>query len=528
VGAFGQVVSQMYARTEVAEISLTWHYPAIGIACGVVASLVAALFPALASSRISPISAIRSVPYSEEGFFTGRRLNIASALCVLWAMALFGLYSLPAVPVFHQNTVLMFSSELLLLLGLSLATPVFLKGFLTAFHRWLSPRLGPAGRLAGLNLRKNIARNAVAAAAVFYGIAIFVSTAGFMHSTKQSLMNWLDAVVRADILVSSGHPVSSTNARTVAMPASFGREIEATEGVLSADPFRKVWMDYEGMRILLGVLDMERRLSYSPFMIAQGTRQDMLRLLPRRDNIAVSEPFAARFKVKPGDHVWLPTPEGPVRFGVAAVVVDYHSDTGAVYMDRGPFLRYWKDRLADTFSVRVKPGRDVAAVRDAIQKRVGAGRKLFVLPSREFKSEIKKVLDQTFIFDYMLNVITLSIACMGIIVTLLASVLERTREIGILRSIGMLRSQVSRVVVLESVLMGLAGGLLGAVAGMVLGWMSLEGFLRASYGRGAEYFVPYGAVLWALMLSAALAALAGLYPARRAAKTNITEALSYE
>jgi putative ABC transport system permease protein len=122
----------------------------------------------------------------------------------------------------------------------------------------------------------------------------------------------------------------------------------------------------------------------------------------------------------------------------------------------------------------------------------------------------------------------MTIACFGIIVTLLASVLERTREIGILRSIGMLRSQVSRVVIIESMLLGIIGGALGAGAGIIVGWMSLEGFLKGDYGASMQYHVHTVSLFWAIALSTLLAALAGVYPAQRAAKTNIVEALSYE
>jgi putative ABC transport system permease protein len=176
----------------------------------------------------------------------------------------------------------------------------------------------------------------------------------------------------------------------------------------------------------------------------------------------------------------------------------------------------------------VKPKANVEAVRDEIARRFGNQRKLFVLPSREFKDEIRKVIDQGFAVNHAMNIITLAIACLGIIVTLLASVLERTREIGILRSIGMLRSQVSRVVVIESMLLGIIGGSLGAGAGIVIGWMSLEGFLQGDYGASMQYHVYYASIFWAIALSIILAAIAGVYPARRAAKTNIVEALAYE
>jgi putative ABC transport system permease protein len=254
----------------------------------------------------------------------------------------------------------------------------------------------------------------------------------------------------------------------------------------------------------------------------------VLSLLPNQDNVVVSEPFAAIFHVKPGDTISLPTPSGPVRFGVAGVVVDYLYDNGTIIMDINTYQRHWGDMLANSFSVLVKPDAKVTDVRNAIQKRFGAERKLYVLPALEFKNEIRRVLDGMFIFNYALNVITLTIACLGIIVTLFASVMERTREIGTLRSIGMLRRQIYGVVVLESILMGLAGGALGSISGIVSGWINLEGFFVANYGSAARYHLPFSAILWALFLSAGLSALAGMIPARKAAKTNIVEALAYD
>jgi putative ABC transport system permease protein len=267
---------------------------------------------------------------------------------------------------------------------------------------------------------------------------------------------------------------------------------------------------------------------YSPLKFVRGKREDVARLLPNRNYIAVNEATALQEHLTPGDAMVLPTPEGPVAFTVAAVNVDYSSDSGSILMDMNTYHRYWKEFLADSFSVRVKQKGDVEAVRNEIAKRFGNDRRLFVLPAREFKGEIRKIIDQGFAVNHAINIITMTIACFGIIVTLLASVLERTREIGILRSIGMLRGQVSRVVIIESMLLGIIGGALGAGAGIVVGWMSLEGFLKGDYGASMQYHVDTASLLWAIVLSTLLSALAGVYPARRAAKTNIVEALSYE
>jgi putative ABC transport system permease protein len=528
VGAVGQTVSELYMRTSISEIAVSTRNLIVGFLSGIAASLAAALFPALTSTRISPVSAIRSIPYSEDGFFSSGKQKAAAVILVALAVVLLVLYKTFETSPWLHTTQTIFASTICLLLGISLAIPSVLQSFLSLFHRTIAPRVGATGRLAGLNLQKNIGRNAVAAAAIFYGIAVFVSSAGIIYSTKQSVMEWIDSYVRGDIIVTSGHPIATTGSQNIPMPVEMWKDIENVPGVLSADPFRKIYIDYQGRRILLLVLDIKRRIEYSPFKVARGTREDMARLLPNRNYIAVNEAIASQEHLKPGDTMTLPTPEGPVPFEVAVVNVDYSSDSGSILMDMYTYQRHWKEFLADSFSVKVADKNNVVAVRDEIARRFGNDRKLFALPAREFKDEIKKVIDQGFAVNHAINVITMLIACLGIIVTLLASVMERTREIGILRSIGMLRLQVSRVVVIESMLLGVIGGLLGVCAGMLIGWMSLEGFLKSDYGASMQYHIDLISIFWALGLSTVLAALAGVYPARRAAKTNIVEALSYE
>jgi putative ABC transport system permease protein len=528
MGAVGQTVSDLYQRISISEIAISWQNLAVGFVTGIASSLSAALFPALASTRITPVSAIRSTPYSEEGFLSGRRLKIAAAFLVIFAAVLLLLYMTFTESVLFHNRSTMFLATIFFLLGMSLATPSVLQGFLAFYRRTISPRVGATGRLAGLNLQKNITRNAVAAAAIFYGIAVFVSSSGIIYSTKQSVLDWINSYVRGDIIVTSGHPVATTGSQNIPMPIEMGKAIEQVPGVLSSDPFRKLFIDYHGRRILLLTVDIKQRMVYSPLKIARGKREDMVRLLPNQNYIAVNESIASQENLKPGDSMVLPTPEGQVEFKVAAVNVDYSSDSGSILMDMNTYHRYWKEFLVDSFSVRVKNKNDVEKVRDEIARRFGNNRRLFVLPSREFKDEIRKIIDQGFAVNHAINIITMTIACFGIIVTLLASVLERTREIGILRSIGMLRSQVSRVVIIESMLLGIIGGTLGAGAGIIIGWMSLEGFLKGDYGASMQYHVHAASLFWAIALSTLLSALAGVYPAQRAAKTNIVEALSYE
>lgn len=528
IGSISRLFSDIYLNTALAGVDISWFHPVVGFVSGVSASLFAALFPAFASSRISPVSAIRSTPYTGEALFTSGRMMLFSAACALLAASMLLLYkALPSSPSVHSMTNI-YVSNLLLMLGISLAMPSTLGLFLRFFRKTLSPLLGAPGRLAGLNLQKNIMRNAVAAAAIFFGIALYVNAAGFRYSIETAFMRYLDALLRADIIVTAGRPLATTGSQNTLMPEQVMEGIKKIPGVLSADPYRKFYVDDEKGRFLLIALDIAEKLAYNDFFIFQGSREEIVRLLPGQDAIVINEGLAVKHHLSAGDKLSLPTPGGPVDFRIIAVIEDYTSDTGTLCMDMRTFQRHWDDRLVDAIHVRTTSKDAVPKVVRAIEEKFGGERKLFVLPLQEWKKHVNKIFDDSFAFLDTINILTLTIACFGIIVTLFASVLERTREIGILRSIGMLRTQVFLVVLVESMFLGLVGGALGCIGGIVTGWGTLEGFYRADYGPSTVYSIPYFSILWALLLSVAMAAISGIYPALRAARTNIVEALAYE
>lgn len=528
IGVVAQSVTDMYVKASVTEIAFSWPAVALYAGIGILASLAAAILPSRAGARISPVLAIRALPYTPDGFLLGGRITIASCLCLLLAILCLTAFE-TAEPTSKLRCLEVVAAAIVFLLtGISLALPILLRRLVPLTHNLLALCFGAQGRLAGLNLQKNITRNGVAMAAILCSIALFVSSANTVSSLRMSLFDWFDSIIRADILVSSGHPLATGGAPTIPMPGEMLGEIKEVPGVASVEPFRKGRVSYNGRKILLEIFDVGFRMEYCPAMIAQGKREDMARLLPGQDNVVVNETMALKDGLKPGDFMVLPTPNGPVRFGVAAVVVSFTSDSGVVWMDVSTYRRHWRDNLVDTFEVLIKPEADINAVRQAILDRLGQERRLFALSAADFKVEVRKILDRSFVMTNSVNILTLVIAGLGIIVTLLASVLERTREIGILRGIGMTRGQVSGVVLIESALIGATGGVLGAAAGMLIGWIEVEGIFRLDFGSSISYHLHYPAIIWALALAIGLSALAGVYPARRAAGTNIVEALSYE
>ncbi len=298
--------------------------------------------------------------------------------------------------------------------------------------------------------------------------------------------------------------------------------------IIGCRPYRQAFISVDNSNILVASTDVRRQMEYSSFMITNGNADDISRLLPGQDNVLVSESLAVRRGIKRGDSITLPTPAGPASFGVVAICEDYTYEFGSVLMDTGTYRRHWHDELADIIQVLVDRKQDIPAVREAIMRQQGKHMRLFILTMDEYLQAARKIVDDIYDVFHALDVLTLSIACLGIIITLLASVLERIREIGMIRAIGAFKGQVSRIVVVESVILGLTGGILGVIVGTIQGWMSVEGFGNGEAGMSINYLVDYAALGKAIILAIGFSALAGLYPARRAARTNIVEALAYE
>ena len=231
VGLVAQSVTDLYLKASVSELAFSRSSLFFDICLGIFASLTAALVPAATAAKSTPISAIRVQAWSEGGLLLSRKIRLAAACSLLLSLVLLFLFKYAGPASLIRSSAVTSLSVLFLILGISLATPFLLLTFIDAYHRFLSTRLGAESRLAGLNLRKNVPRNAIAVAAVFFSITMLVSSANIIHSTRVSLLDWIDAVTAADIMISSGHPMATGGTPNIPMPDAMKHEIEKVQGI---------------------------------------------------------------------------------------------------------------------------------------------------------------------------------------------------------------------------------------------------------------------------------------------------------
>ena len=228
------------------------------------------------------------------------------------------------------------------------------------------------------------------------------------------------------------------------------------------------------------------------------------------------------------DRVELMTPSGLIGFDIIGVYVDYSSDSGSVLLDRALYKKYWKDDLVDAFDLWLEPGTNEAVIAETIKGRYGERYQLFISTHRQLKQAVVRIMEQSFVVNYAVEIVAIVVAIFSVINTLLASILDRTREIGVLRAIGATQAQVRRIIFMEAGWMGLIGGVVGLFGGSVMAYHHVVYNTKELTGWTFQFYYPYGVALFTVIAAVGLCFIAGYGPAKQAAAMPIVTAIGYE
>jgi putative ABC transport system permease protein len=305
------------------------------------------------------------------------------------------------------------------------------------------------------------------------------------------------------------------------------------DGLQAVQPLRMIDQTYGSQSFRLVSSDTRAYLRQStlrgkPWQVIDGESPITVDELYDAPLIVLSENAAHRLSLAAGDHMKLQAPAGTIEFVVRAVVVDYSSEIGAGFIDQRYYTDAWGDTAIDVINLYAKPGADTATIARVVRQRLGGGKALFVTQSGALRDEFFRSADEGFAYTRSLELIMLLIAIMGVIGTMVASVLDRTREIGLLRAIGATRRQITLAMVLEASFLGLCAIVGGIASGSLQCVLLLETVVAQNSGWHLDFVFPAASVakfcLW-VMVSAAIA---GLFPGLRAARLDVKTALASE
>jgi len=243
----------------------------------------------------------------------------------------------------------------------------------------------------------------------------------------------------------------------------------------------------------------------------------------------MSEPLAYRLGMRSaGTQIELNTAEGWHTFHVIGIYYDYASSEGTVLMGRDAYLRYWKDSQINTIGLTLSPGKDVDTVTRAIQDGVKGSQGLIIRANQSLRKDVLEVFDRTFAITIALRLLATLVAFVGVLSALFLLQIEKQREVGILRALGMTGGQLRQMVFLETGLMGLAAGLLALPTGYALSLILIYVINKRSFGWTLQLSVEPGVLIQGVIVAMAAALLAGVYPAWRLSRIPAAEAIRYE
>jgi putative ABC transport system permease protein len=484
---------------------------------GVIVSLLAGYLPARSASRTHPLATSRAVsdPAPRGAPLRGWLLlgaGVAASLAP-WQghAALFGAALAMA----------------LLFTGFSLATPALLKPTLRVMSPILERLFGLAGRLGSSFSLRNATRNGVAVGAVVVGMGLTIGVGAMVAGINASIRSWVDTTIVGDLFVTS--PVS--------FPETFAADAQARVpeiAEVSGVGLRIVRFTPEntptGRSVALILVDPERfhldsGFGRFQFVPGQGDAGDAYDTLRAGGQVLAANTIRDRYGVSQGDTATLRTGEGYRDFPVGGVVVDF-TGGGETFVGSLQDAELFGGGTPDLFIMTVPPGTDPAAARDAL---VAAFPELYldVTLNQSYRARILELTQQTFTTTNGLLVLAIFIAALGVANTLGMNLASRQHEVAVLRTLGLTRRGVQRLVTAEGIVVVALGTLLGVLTGLLLSQVITTG-ASALTGYRITPIYPWRLIVVALVSSPLVGLLASLVPARRAAQLSPVTALGGE
>jgi putative ABC transport system permease protein len=513
----------------VGELRFEWWAPVVAVVVGVGTSVAGALWPARRAGRTSPIRAVLGT----EGLRSRPRPRRAAIGTLLIVLGLGGAFWLGAA---DETTPIVaaagMAGTIAIFFGIAMASP-FVIAPMVRFLSWPLRRLfGVEGRLAADAARSDPGRTAATATGLMIGLALVVAVNSIGASFLSSIEDEFDRSFARDLTVQPrGFAPGSGPQQTIDRDLR-GRLAEIPEAAVVARERFLFVPDLpgpKGRRKSDGLLFAFDPAQYEPVDqtdIIGATREQAFDRLDR-GQVAIGEGQADETGLEVGDRIKLHGPAGTRTTKVAGIVQTVVFGGQTVSMSLATLRDVWGVNADSELALKAT-SEDARPVLERKVERIVDRHypNLAVLSNEELKSDVERQVSQQFAIFYAIVAVAVFASLFGIVNTLSMSVIERTREIGVLRALGATRWQVRRQVGDESVVIGLIGAALGIVVGTGLGWALLKGL--AAGIPGVVYQPPFATMAFVALAGVILGLVASVLPARRAARLDVIRALSYE
>jgi putative ABC transport system permease protein len=489
----------------------------VGLAVGLVATMVSGYVPARRATRVEPLAALRDAAVGGGGPLRRRRIVVAALLelvgLVVMLYALFG-----GIDSDNATASAIGLGAVLMMFGFALIAATLVRPMSRLIGRPLVRFQGLTGKLARENAQRQPQRTATTASALMIGVALVVLVAIFAAGIKATIDEGLNNQVRAAGIVTHQNGFNP-------IPQAVVDELRTVDGVAAVSPIRfetgKLVSD--GKNIDVTGIDPATAGEALSLDWTQGTNAALSQLGDR--DVIVNQDFANGHNVGVGDQLAFITPRGKrVSYRVSAVYDANVMMLGQVAVTDQSMVRDWESKDLFFALVVSDPGTNADALKRAEEKALKGFPTAKPQTIQDFKDTQYSDVNTTVAIVYLLLALSVIVALLGVINTLALSVHERTRELGMLRAVGMSRTQVRQMIRGESVITAGIGAILGIVLGTVFAFL----VSRPLAHNGFVFTIPIVVLIAVFILAALAGVAAAIAPARRAAKVDILRAVTTE
>lgn len=505
-------VNALFTTSTPGPIALSAESVLGALIAGTAVAFFSALIPAREAARVAPAEAMRrSIVEHETRLHVRRDLLIAAGAAAIAAfLCTFG-------PI-DGRPVLGYVATLFAVGAAAMVSPAFITGMTALLRGLLKWIAGAEGLIAGRSLVASLARSSVIVTALATAISMMISVGVMVGSFRETVQVWLDNQLRADIYLRAAGPAAAGINPPIA--AAVPPIAENTPGVAEVDTLRSFEFQFEGTRATFAGTNIDAVRRHRVLRFLSGT-------FPGPDQAMITEPFSDKHHLRTGDIVRIPLGDRTATLAVSGVYYDYSSDRGTVLVDRSTLLKYLPRQPVTNIAVYVQPGAEATKVRRDLENRL-ADYPLMIAPNEALRRGAVQVFDRTFAVTYALEAVAIIVAMLGAANSLLALVIDRRREIGLIRYLGAATAQVRRMILVEAGLFGLLAGSLGLALGMALSLVLIYVINKQSFGWTIQFHPPVLLLAGALLLVWAVTVLAGVYPARFATRLQPADVVHEE
>ncbi len=518
VGLVTQTMNDLFFVTTVRDVPLPGISLLKGGVVGTFATVITAAFPAREAVRIPPHSAVARSSLETRA---GKVIPWISSAGMGVLLAGGGMLAIPS-----RNLTLSFGATFLVILGLAMLTPHitrWLMSLVQPLTGWLG---GTVGRMAPREVVNAISRTSVAAAALMVAVAVTIGVSVMVSSFRSTVTTWLDHILQGDIYISvAGETVNQP--RDPLKPEVI-ETLQSWDSVQEVDLLQTAVAESPNGPIQISASNNSRDGVEQLYRSTTVPPQEMWNEM-QDGAVLVSEPLANRLGLPPQDgELALFTPQGLVRFPVAGVYYDYSSTQGTALLSLDVYRKIWADQEVMAAALDLESEADPRDTTQKLQEALAGVQSLRIRPNRVIRQETMTIFDRTFAITGTLQVMTTIVAFTGVLSAMMSLQLDKKRQLGILRAVGLTGRQLWNLVLLETGLTGAVAGLLAMPTGYILSLILIYIINRRSFGWTLQMQVSPWPFLQALGIAVGASLLAGVIPARRILQRSTADAIRFE